>query len=390
MRILIVHNFYQDFGGEDVVFEQEKKALEDTEHYEIDTLTFKNEKGWRGLLQFALSPWNTVAAKQLHRKIDRFQPDLIHIHNTQYAAGPILIRAATKRHIPVVMSLHNFRLLCPSASLFYQNRLYTESLSTRFPWDAIFKGVLDHSRAKTFWTAFSYWLHRKIGTWQMVKRYFVLAPFSKRLISQSTIHLDSAKIVVKPNFFQPQPAQEEVKRGEHYLFIGRISSEKGILELVKTWKNLRYPLRIAGDGPLMEQLRSLSKDAPNIQLLGHLSQQQVRQQLASCKALVVPSICYEGGVPLNIIEAFETRTPVLASELGAIAEIFKSKASGFTFDPHSPESIAARIQEFEGLSVAEIEAMSEKNNAMVRQEFSKRHILDILTREYQNVVSINA
>src|SRR5690606_10534257 len=169
MRILVIHNFYQHPGGEDVVFEQERALLGATE--DVFSLTFTNHKGLRGAWQTLWSPWNIWAGKCVKQAVRRHRPDVIHIHNLHYAVGPVAIRIAKRMGVPVVMTLHNYRLICPSATLFSHGKLFTDSLHTQFPWRAIGWGVHSHSRFKTFWLAWTTWLHKKLGTWKLVDRY---------------------------------------------------------------------------------------------------------------------------------------------------------------------------------------------------------------------------
>src|SRR5690606_9663443 len=177
MRIFIIHNFYQHAGGEDMVFRQEVQELK--RHHTVETLTFRNKKGWRGLWQFLAYPWNLSAQRKVKKQLQHFNPDIVHIHNFHYASGPALIRTIKKRRIPVVMTLHNFRMLCPSATLFFRDRLYLDSIGTNFPWKAVRLKVLENSFVKTFGTAFTYFSHRKLGTFQLVDRFLTLSAFSR-------------------------------------------------------------------------------------------------------------------------------------------------------------------------------------------------------------------
>src|SRR5690554_6323501 len=161
MRILIIHNFYQDPGGEDLVYRQERELLAQTA--EVHVLEYHNQKGLKGFMQFLSYPYNLLAANKLSRKIREIQPDIIHIHNLHYAAGPLLVAAAKRHGIPVVMTLHNYRLLCPSATLYHQGALFTDSLTRTFPWKAVRLGVWADSRLKTFWLALTNHLHRRLG-----------------------------------------------------------------------------------------------------------------------------------------------------------------------------------------------------------------------------------
>src|SRR5690606_38472820 len=122
------------------------------------------KKGIKGLLQFLLYPWNIFATKRVMKRVEAFRPDIVHIHNMHYAIGPLLCRALYKRNFPTVLTLHNYRLLDPSATLFHNNKVFTDSIRDEFPWKSVYRKVLDNSLIKTFWTAFTYYIHKKMGT----------------------------------------------------------------------------------------------------------------------------------------------------------------------------------------------------------------------------------
>src|SRR5690606_29355553 len=123
MRILVIHNFYQHAGGEDTVFRQEVEELEKED--DVETLACQNKKGWRGALQYLSYPWKIRATRKGKKIIKSLAPDIVHIHNLHYSSRPLLISSAYQLGIPVVMTLHNFRLLCPSASIFCRGRIFT-------------------------------------------------------------------------------------------------------------------------------------------------------------------------------------------------------------------------------------------------------------------------
>lgn len=344
MRILIIHNHYQDPGGEDAVVAQEAHLLAETESIEV--LAFQNRKGWRGLWQTLWSPWNLWAGQRVKRTIMRYQPDLIHIHNLHYAVGPIAIRIAKQQNIPVVMTLHNYRLLCPSATLFYNGGLFTDSLHTQFPWRAIRLGVHSHSRLKTFWLATTIWLHKKLGTWQMVDRYVTLTDFAKQLFVDSSFPISPDKYITKPNFVMP-PKQGNLSkhqgRTDRFLFIGRLTQEKGIHVLLEAFADTEFPLQIAGDGPLRNHVLETAKTFPNITYLGPLDRTAIDQHLTSCTALLFPSIWYEG-MPMTLIEAFALGTPVIASDLGAMRAMVYEGQNGWLFTPGDARSLREKVK----------------------------------------------
>src|SRR5882757_8276534 len=152
MKVLMIHTYYLQSGGEDTIFEEEHKLMCQTE--EVRVLSFRNKSGIRGLFQFALSIWNVFAAGKIKKAIKEYQPDVIHLHNFHFAIGPIAIRVAKKAAIPIVLTVHNYRLLCPSATLLHDGSLFTDSIHADFPWKAVRKKVYRNSFFQTFWLAF--------------------------------------------------------------------------------------------------------------------------------------------------------------------------------------------------------------------------------------------
>lgn len=335
MRILIIHNHYQDLGGEDIVVAQEEHLLAETES--VACLAFHNRKGWRGVWQTLWSPWNVWAALKVKKAVRQHRPDIIHIHNLHYAVGPIAIRVAKRYGIPVVMTLHNYRLLCPSATLFYHGQLFTDSLKAAFPWKAVRLGVHSHSRFKTCWLAFTIWLHKRLGTWQLVDRYIALTDFAKQLFVESSFGVPAAKLIAKPNFVTNEPRIPK-ERGRHFLFIGRLTEEKGIRVLLEAFAGTDRLLRIAGDGPLRDEVIRAAQHHPNISYFGILSRDEIQEELASCTALIFPSIWYEG-MPMTVIEAFATGTPVIASDLGAMQSMIHHGENGWLFSPNDANAL---------------------------------------------------
>jgi glycosyltransferase involved in cell wall biosynthesis len=283
MRILIIHTFYQDPGGEDTVFQQESSLL--AQGHEVQTLTFQNKKGWRGALQTIGSFWNICAAQRVKKIIRTFKPDIVHVHNTHYAAGPIIVRTIAKLGIPQVMTLHNFRLLCPSATLYHHNHLFLDSLQEEFPWTAIRQKAFNNSTVKTFLLALNYWFHRKIGTWAKVNRYINLSSFAKNIFVESTLHLPSTKFEIKPNFVFPATIAPEGTKA-YFVYVGRLSDEKGILNLIDTFIGTDFQLQLIGGGPLENEVLRSIKNQPNISYLGFKKRSEILPLIAKAQALL--------------------------------------------------------------------------------------------------------
>ncbi len=358
MKILLIHTHYQLRGGEDAVVEQEMELLK--QQHSVEILRFQNQGGLKGVLQFLSSIWNSNAAKKVQQKIREFQPDLVHIHNWHFALGPLVFRMIHKMGVPMVHTVHNYRLLCPSAILLHKGQLFTDSLHQTFPWKAVQNKVYRSSLFQTFWLAFIVWFHKKMGTWQKNDLYLCLTPFAVKLFQNSNLGISKGQFRVKPNFTVTPEIMQTVQRGNHFLFIGRLSEEKGIDTLLAAFKALPFELRIAGDGPLKNKVVQAEKEYENISYLGNLSPIQVTEELRKTQALVFPSVWYETFGLVNI-EAFSNGTPVLASKIGAPESLIIDSYNGFHFEPGNVDDLKAVVNRFNSLSEIEKEKM--RNNA---------------------------
>lgn len=346
MKILILHCKYQHRGGEDFVVEEEMALL--SKKYKVDILTFQNRAGWKGAFSMILYPFNLMAARKLRQKIRSFHPGIIHLHNFHYAAGPLLIRIAKSENIPVVMTLHNFRLLCPSATLYHKGNDFKHSLTQNFPWTAVRMGVISDSVLKTFWAAFTMWLHKKIGTFNFINTFIALNASQKEIFINSHLQVPCERFVVKPNFCAPAQFPSNIGRCDHFLYIGRLSEEKGIESLLKAFASSSAKIRIAGGGPLEEEVRRYSKNYKNIVYLGELTKNEVITELSQCSALVFSSVCTET-FGLAIIEAFSSGTPVIASKIGAAADIVQDRFNGLHFHPLDSTDLIQKIEYYREL-----------------------------------------
>lgn len=350
------------------------------QQHTVETLFFQNSGGLKGALQFFTSIWNIKAGRVLKKKLISFQPDIVHVHNWHFASGPIIFRVAKKMKIPVVHTLHNYRLLCPSAILLHENKLFTTSLHENFPWTAIQKKVYRNSFLQTFWLAFVVWFHKKIGTWQMISSYVCLTPFAVDLFQQSNFGVSKEQFLVKPNFTRVPKISQPIKREEHFLFIGRLSEEKGIQTLINAFKEWPFLLRIAGDGPLKEQVVNATKQSPNIIYLGNLSNDEVIEELQKTQALIFPSICYET-FGLTIIEAFSNHCPVIAARIGAPKFLIEHNKNGLHFEAGNELDLKYKIEKWSNLPPAEKEKMRE--NAF--ESYQKHYAPDLQLEYFEKI-----
>jgi len=382
MKILQIHNTYQQKGGEDVVFNVEGRLLFKHGHI-VKTLLFDNndiKTAGDKLLTGLKSIFSLHSAKRLQESIEHFKPDIIHVHNFFPLASPSIFYTASKYDIPIVLTLHNYRLLCPSANLFHKDKIYDKSLNKIFPFDAVFKGVYRDSKIQTFSVALMTAFHNLIGTWKnKITKYIALTNFAKNLFVHSELDIPEDKIVVKPNFVEDHGVGDPKERGDHFLFIGRLSSEKGIKALLESATIYPYELRIIGDGPLKLEVIQAISGHHNIHYLGFKDKEEIIKELKTCKALIFPSLWYEG-MPMTILEAFSTGTPVIASNLGGMAEIIEHEKNGLLFQPGDVYDLFDKILELE-----KIPKLSDHYGENARRAYEENYTPEI---NYQMLIGI--
>jgi glycosyltransferase involved in cell wall biosynthesis len=348
MKILMVHNFYQQPGGEDVVFAQEHQLLESKGHrvitytrtnYEADRLSGLNRVRLLRTIIFANDSRDDVASILREEK-----PDLVHIHNTFMMVSPSIYQACAEAGVPTVQTLHNYRLLCPAHMLYRDGHVCEECIDHGLL-RGVRHGCYRNSTAGTAAVAMMLKVHRARGTWnEKVNAFIALTEFAKQKFVDSG--LPSEKVHVKPNFVAPDPGEREVA-GDYALFVGRLSPEKGVSVLLEAWRRLKYPmqLKIVGDGPARLQLEAQAErdNLRQVEFLGRLGGDQVREVMKQARVVVVPSLWYEG-FPMVLAESFACGVPVLVSRLGAMQEVVDDGHIGLHFTPGDAEDLARKVR----------------------------------------------
>lgn len=386
MKILIIHCVYQYQGGEYTVVQEEMKLLQSIGNA-IKLLQFTN-KGNKFLKLLQL-PFNIPSYIKTIKTLKLFRPDVVHIHNLHFGGSASVIYAIKRKKIPLIITLHNFRLLCPSATLFFNGKVFLDSLNQKFYWSAIKKGVYKNSSALTFWLSVSMRFHQWLKTWKKPDKYIVLSRHSKELFLHSRLGIEERQLVIKPNFILP-PVLKKTFRNDHFLFIGRLSDEKGIDILLETFSKLnQYSLMIAGEGPLKKKVAEYTRKCLNIDYLGVLNIKRIHAELQKCSALVFPSIWYEG-MPLTIIESFACGTPVIASKLGAMQNMIKDGYNGLHFDPEDKNDLELQLKKWMLLSEEERSVFRANALETYRQNYTPEKNAEQLVAIYNSVIKDDA
>jgi glycosyltransferase involved in cell wall biosynthesis len=344
MRILTVHNYYQQAGGEDAVFEGEAALLRQHGHEVVEYRQDNTQIHRLSRLAMASHTiWSRPVYGALQRLLCDVKPDVTHLHNTFPLISPAAYYASQKAGVPVVQTLHNYRLLCPAATFLRNGQVCEQCLGKISPWPAVLHACYHRSYAQSAVTAGMLTAHRWLKTWrEQVDVYIALTDFSRRKFIEGG--LPEEKVVVKPNFVYPDPGCR-AGSGNYALYVGRLSAEKGVMTLLQAWQQLPgMPLKAVGDGPLMGAVRAFAHTHAGlgIEILGRRDPQEVLALMQGAEFVVFPSEWYEtfGRVA---IEAFACGVPVLASRLGAMAELVDDGHTGLLFRPGDPQDLAAKV-----------------------------------------------
>lgn len=384
MKILLLHNYYQQAGGEDVVLASEEQLLRNQGH-EVSVYTVHNDEVDR-LSRSALflkTLWNREIHHDVQACVRAFKPDVAHFHNTLPLISPAAYYAVRAESVPVVQTLHNYRLICPNALLFRDGATCEACVGRIVPWPGVRHACYRRNRAATGAVATMLSVHRALRTWsRAVDRYIALTSFSRRKFIEGGLPGD--KIAVKPNFLNEDiaadPAPVEVP-GEYVLFVGRLSVEKGIAPLLQAWTEheIRPPLVIVGDGPLAGLVREAAARHTGISWLGRLSRARVLSLMQNATALVLPSLVYEN-FPVTLVEAFSVGLPAIVSRLGALEEVVEDGRTGLHFQPDDPSDLADKV----AWAFEHATAWREMGRA-ARAEFSEKYTPE---RNYEMLMAI--
>jgi len=350
LRVLVVHNAYQQRGGEDMVVDSEVALLRQGGH-EVDLLLRHNDELAHigGAVAALDTLWSQRTVREVGKRIAAFRPDVVHVHNTFPLISPSLYWACARAGVPVVQTLHNFRLACPQAMFLREGKVCEDCLG-RSPLSALRHACYRGSRAQTAVLTGMLVLHRSLGTWQnKVARYIALNDFCRDKFIEAG--LPAERIATKPNFVEA-PAWQANSSRAGFLFVGRLSPEKGVAVLADAWRKMRSgaKLSVAGSGPESGLLEGL----PGAECLGPLPLEQIQQRMSQATVLVLPSIWYEN-FPRTLVEAMAAGLPVIASRIGALACLVKDGETGLLFEPGNVTDLASKMEWAE----AHPEAMAE-------------------------------
>lgn len=371
MRILQVHNEYQIRGGEDVVVEFEQVLLE-SNGCEVEQFLVSNNSIsslYRRIIAFIFTPYSFVYEKKLVEFINCYRPDVVHVHNYFPLLSPSVFRIIKNTGTPIVHTLHNYRSVCPTALLMHKGMI--EEKSVYGPsWWCITKRVYRDSLFASFALSLMVELHKNIGTWiTKVDRYIALTGFSNKKYVEAGWPKD--KVCVKSNsIIDPFDGDLEInKAGGYALFVGRLSEEKGVCNLLSSWNNVDYKLKVIGDGPLKSFVENNCADG--VEYLGLKDKVETLELIKNADFIVMPSTWYEG-FPMVLVEAFACGTPAVVSQLGSMEEIVVDGVTGLHFEAGNEDDLALKIR-----SMIESPERARKMGMNARREYLSKYTPEI-------------
>ncbi len=378
LKILLCHNYYQQWGGEDQVFEDEMRLLKQQGHEVLRFTRFNDSIKTMSRWEVARRTiWNRDTYAELRDLLRQERPSIMHCTNTFPLISPAAYHAARAEQVPVIQTLQNYRLICPGGLLMRNGRVCEDCLGKKVAWPSIVHGCYRGSRLGSACVTAMLASHHVAKTWSdIVSCYIALTDFGRRKFVEAGF--DSAKIAVKPNFVNPSPPPG-AGAGDYFVFVGRLAPEKGLETLLTAWSQFSGKLKILGDGPLAEKVAQAALQNDSIEWLGQQPGDIVQQVVGNATALIVPSTWYEG-LPKTIIEAFSVGTPILASDLGAMSEVIEPEKTGLLFQPGNSDQLLEALD-----WIAKSPQQMQSMRANVREVFERRYTAE---RNYEILLDI--
>ncbi len=349
MKILLVHDFYQTFGGEDAVALAEKQLLE---AHGARLLFYERrnvEVNDYGLGEKMAFPIDTVYSLRTKREVTdiakQFQPDFAYVHNVFPLISPSLYHTLHSLKIPMLQVLHDFRLFCPNGWFYTQSQICERCKYGNYI-NAVRYRCFRDSYSLSALYSLSLGLNRMAGVLRKIDAIICLTEFSRQKLLE--IGIPERKLHIKPNFIDPSVTAASPGKGNYVLYLGRLSSEKGLWTLVRGFERLNgVKLKIMGTGPLENSLREYIEERgiKNIELLGFKQGSEKWHILRESLFVVVPSEWYETFC-MAALEAFAAGKPIVASNLGSLPYVIEDGESGLLFEPGNVEDLMEKVNHF--------------------------------------------
>lgn len=407
MRILQLNNFEAIGGGSERVYQLTTRMLLDKGH-DVATLScgdqsFDSRKTTVLLSRngyFSKNPLKTLrnirdfvyrpdAAEAIEGLVHSFNPDIAHLHIFYGQLSSAVIAALRRMQVPCVMTVHEYRLLCPISTLYTQSQGVCERCATGEKRNAIALRCNRGSPFASLLSASESWVRdRYFNYLDHIAHFFMVSEFCRNKHSEYLPAI-LQKSSVLYNFIGDDDIAEvpnDVAVGAPFLYAGRLSHEKGVALLCSALRDRpQQCLRIAGDGPLAEPLRSEFADSSNIKFLGKLTSAQLKEEMRQAKFTIVPSEWYENN-PMSVLESFGIGTPVIGADIGGIPELVQQGSTGIIFAPSNKASLLQALDDAHGMSGDERNSLGREALDLIRRHHSEAGYYARLIAGYSDVI----
>jgi glycosyltransferase involved in cell wall biosynthesis len=369
------------------VVEQERALLEGA-GFQVSIYSRDNDEIYSGSLgqRFRASVSvvsHSVTRNTLRRAIDVFHPDIVHIHNLFPLIGSAAYSVCRDSNIPVVQTLHNYRLVCASSNHFRSGKVCMDCAPSSL-WSALRHRCYRNSLLGTALA-----IRSSRDTWRLavreggVARFVVLTAFAAEWLQRQGVA--PSRIFIKPNFVDSAPLYAD-QVGDYAVYAGRLSEEKGLRTLLTAWRELpNVPLKLVGDGPLRPWIEKyIATNNLPIEMIGMRPRQEVRQLIAGATCLVFPSQWFEG-MPMVLLEAVQSGTPIVASRIGGIAEILRDPTLHTLVEPGRSDELVSAIRKI--LRDPDVAHSRRSAEARLPPAYSSIKSIELLSALYRDVLS---
>ncbi|MEJ2663318.1 MAG: glycosyltransferase family 4 protein [Spirochaetia bacterium] len=407
MKILLVNKFFRLKGGSERVFFAEAELLKSRGHtlgyfsmqdernvptdfrgYFVDHVDYERAVPLNRKLKQSVNVLYSIhARKKMHQLLRDFRPDIVHLHNIHHQISPSILDVIGKYKIPTVMTLHDFKTVCPVYSLLSNGRLCRRCAGGRYFW-CLLKRCNKHSYTKSLVNTAEMYLHNNILHMEKkIQVYISPSRFLQQTIREMGF---GRKVRFLPNFITADDFTPRYgAKTRTVLYFGRISAEKGILTLMRAVKGLDLTLKIIGDGPLQPVLQAaMARDrSGNIELCGYMTGNELKREIRNAMCVVLPSECYENN-PLAAIEAFALGKPVIGSRIGGIPELVRDDQTGLTFAPGQSRDLKEKIMYLVN-NPRLIERMGRNARQYIKEELTpEKHYTGLMQVYYEAIRTI--
>ncbi|WP_053367823.1 glycosyltransferase family 4 protein [Bacillus sp. FJAT-27245] len=347
MHVLIIHNHYAQYGGEDKVLEHQVQLLRSKGHkvslFSKHNDNIKDFSLIDKIKLFKSGYSNAYIENELEDIIRNEKPDIAHVHNIYPIISPLVYKVLHENNIPIVQTLHNYRFICPNGLMYNNNKICRKCLDTNNLYNCFYDKCYRNNYLESFWYADIISQAYKKGYFEKVDKFIALNPFMKNIMISKGF--PENKLSVIPNFVDEKEI-ESVKKKDYFLFIGRLSEEKGVIQLVKSMEHLiNIELKIVGEGPLESEIKNYIKERnlENITLVGFKKGYEKNLLISESKGLIVPSQWYEN-FPTVVLEALSLGTLVIGSDIGGLSYMIDNGLNGLLFKPENLLDLAEKIK----------------------------------------------